>query len=114
MWSSPSSSRQALSTRRHNCAECRGAGTTCIHTARVGDARFSIWLAIAFYQSVPYRRAHNVCAFYLTTPFGVLGVGGRLSRRADIAAEGWRIFKMALGFLTAFVPLQIVLGAADG
>jgi cytochrome d ubiquinol oxidase subunit I len=67
-----------------------------------------------FNPSFPYRLAHNVAAFYVTTGFVVLGVGAYLVRRGTFPAEGQRIVRMALGFLGAFVPLQIVLGDMHG
>ncbi len=71
-------------------------------------------LAIIFNPSFPYRLAHNVSAFYVTTGFVVLAVAAWLVRRPDLAADGRRMFRMALGFLTVFVPLQIILGDAHG
>jgi cytochrome d ubiquinol oxidase subunit I len=72
------------------------------------------WGAIVFNPSFPYRLAHNVAAFYVTTGFVVLGVGAWLLRRPAFAEDGRRIFRMAVGFLTVFVPLQIVLGDMHG
>jgi cytochrome d ubiquinol oxidase subunit I len=82
----------------------------------IHDGRFfpADWLAIIFNPSFPYRLAHNVSAFYVTTAFVVLGVSAYLLRQPAHAADGRRIFKMALGFLTIFVPLQIALGDAHG
>jgi len=82
----------------------------------IRDGRFfpADWLAIVFNPSFPYRLAHNVSAFYVTTAFVVLGVAAYLLRRPDHAADGRRIFKMALGFLTIFLPLQIALGDMHG
>ena len=53
------------------------------------DGRFypADWLAIIFNPSFPYRLAHNVTAFYITTGFVVLGVGAYLQRRDKSAAE---------------------------
>jgi cytochrome bd ubiquinol oxidase subunit I len=72
------------------------------------------WLAIVFNPSFPYRFAHNVVAFYVTTGFVVLGVGAFLARRGESRTEGERMVKMALGFLAVFVPLQIFLGDLQG
>ncbi len=82
----------------------------------VHDGRFfpTDWLAIVFNPSFPYRLAHNVSAFYVTTGFVVLGVGAYLVRRGAFAADGQRMVRMALGFLTVFVPLQILLGDMHG
>src|SRR5215468_8527885 len=46
------------------------------------------WLAIIFNPSFPYRLAHNVTAFYITTGFVVLGVGAYLVRRRQSVDEG--------------------------
>jgi cytochrome d ubiquinol oxidase subunit I len=80
------------------------------------DGRFfpADWVAIVFNPSFPFRLAHNVTAFFLTTGFVVLGVGAYLVRRGGFAEEGQRIVKMALGFLAIFVPLQFVLGDLHG
>jgi cytochrome d ubiquinol oxidase subunit I len=72
------------------------------------------WFAIVFSPSFPYRFAHNVTAFYVTTGFVVLGVGAFLAQRGDSRTEGQRMVKMALGFLAVFVPLQIFLGDLQG
>jgi cytochrome d ubiquinol oxidase subunit I len=72
------------------------------------------WFAIVFNPSFPYRFAHNVGAFYVTTGFVVLGVGAFLVRRGISPREGRRMVMMALGFLAVFVPLQIFLGDLQG
>jgi cytochrome bd ubiquinol oxidase subunit I len=80
------------------------------------DGRFfpTDWMEIVFNPSFPYRLAHNVSAFYVTTAFVVLGVGAYLVRRGDCPTEARRMMAMALGFLTLFVPLQIALGDMQG
>jgi cytochrome d ubiquinol oxidase subunit I len=82
----------------------------------VRDGRFFPidWVAIVFNPSFPYRLAHNVTAFYVTTGFVVLGVGATLLRRGTSIVEAQRMMLMALGFLAAFVPLQIFLGDLQG
>ena len=82
----------------------------------VRDGRFfpADWTAIVFNPSFPYRLAHNVTAFYVTTGFVVLGVGATLVRRSVSVAEAQRMMTMALGFLAIFVPLQIFLGDLQG
>ena len=74
------------------------------------------WLAIVFNPSFPYRFAHNVTAFYITTSFVVLGVGAYLVRRGRAAdVEGARLMiRMALSLLIVLVPLQMVLGDQHG
>ena len=62
------------------------------------------WFAIVFSPSFPYRLAHNVTAFYVTTGFVVLGVEAWLLRWGGFAIEARRMIRMALGFLTVMVP----------
>ncbi len=82
------------------------------------DGRFfpEDWLAIIFNPSFPYRLAHNVTAFYITTGFVVLGVSAYLIRRGrETDAEASRLMmRMALGLLIVLVPLQMVLGDQHG
>lgn len=82
----------------------------------IRDGRFFPvdWWRIVFNPSFPYRLAHNVAAFYITTAFIVLGVGAWLVSRPQSSADGRRMYVMALGFLTLFVPLQMVLGDLHG
>jgi cytochrome bd ubiquinol oxidase subunit I len=67
------------------------------------------WVAIVFNPSFPYRLAHNVTAFYITTGFVVLGVGAWLSQGRGSPNEGQLMVKMALNLLIVLVPLQFVL-----
>jgi cytochrome d ubiquinol oxidase subunit I len=82
----------------------------------VVDGRFfpKDWLAIVFNPSFPYRLAHNVTAFYITTGFVVLGVGAYLIRSCKSAEEGRLMVRMALNLLVVLVPLQMVLGDMHG
>ncbi len=72
------------------------------------------WLAIVFSPSLPYRLAHTVSAFYVTTAFVVLGVGAYTVRRGQSPAEGRMMLRLSLWFLAIFVPAQIVLGDLHG
>ena len=72
------------------------------------------WFEIVFSPSFPYRLAHTVSAFYVTTAFVVLGVGAYTARRGQWPAEGRMMLRLALWFLAIFVPLQIVLGDLHG
>jgi len=72
------------------------------------------WFEIVFSPSFPYRFAHTVSAFYVTTAFVVLGVGAYTVRRGQSVAEGRVMLRLALWFLAIFVPLQIVLGDMHG
>ena len=82
----------------------------------IRDGRFfpTDWIAIVFSPSFPYRLAHTVSGFYVTTGFVVLGVGAYLVRGGSFIAEGRRMIMMALGFLAIFVPLQVLLGDMHG
>ena len=57
---------------------------------------------------------HTVSAFYVTTAFVVLAVGAYTVRRGQWIAEGRMMLRLALWFLTIFVPLQIFLGDQHG
>jgi cytochrome bd ubiquinol oxidase subunit I len=80
------------------------------------DGRFfpKDWLDIVFSPSFPYRFAHTVSAFYVTTAFVVLGVGAYTLRCGRAVAEGRLMMKLALFFLIIFVPAQIVIGDMHG
>ena len=72
------------------------------------------WFAVIFNPSFPYRLAHVVVGFFVTTGFVVLGVGAYLVGREPFAQEGRTTLSMALWLLTVLVPLQMVLGDAHG
>jgi cytochrome bd ubiquinol oxidase subunit I len=80
------------------------------------DGRFfpKDWFEIVFNPSFPYRLAHTVSAFYVTTAFVVLGVGAYTVLRARQLPEGRMMLRLALWFLAIFVPLQMVLGDLHG
>ncbi len=80
------------------------------------DGRFfpKDWLEIIFSPSFPYRLAHTVSAFYVTTAFVVLGVGAYTVRRGQWMAEGRMMLRLALWFLAIFVPAQIIIGDLHG
>ncbi len=80
------------------------------------DGRFlpKDWFAIIFNPSFPYRLAHTVSAFYVTTAFVVLAVGAYTLRRRLSVAHGRLMMRLALWFLAIFVPLQMVLGDQHG
>ncbi|TWB24955.1 cytochrome ubiquinol oxidase subunit I [Nitrospirillum bahiense] len=82
----------------------------------VVDGRFfpASWVDIIFSPSFPYRLAHVVSGFYVTTAFVVLAVAAYTLRKGRFPDEGRVMMRMALGFLTLFVPLQIVLGDMHG
>src|SRR6516165_7835225 len=74
------------------------------------DGRFHAvdWLAVIFSPSFPYRLAHVVTAFLVTTGFVVIGVAAHHLRRAQSIVECRRMLSMTFGLLTVLVPLQIV------
>ena len=83
---------------------------------RMVDGRFVPvdWMAIIFNPSFPYRLAHTVDAFYVTTGFVVLAVGAWLIRKKTYAAEGRVMLTTTLALLAVLVPLQILLGDMHG
>ena len=80
------------------------------------DGRFfpSDWLRIIFNPSFPYRFAHTVVGFYVTTGFVVIGVAAYYLRRGRFVEESRVMLSMTLWLLTVLVPLQIVLGDQHG
>jgi cytochrome d ubiquinol oxidase subunit I len=80
------------------------------------DGRFfpADWMAIIFNPSFPYRLAHTVCGFYVTTAFVVLGVAAGLVRKKKFEAEGRVMMSTTLWLLLILVPLQVVLGDLHG
>jgi cytochrome bd ubiquinol oxidase subunit I len=80
------------------------------------DGRFYAkdWLQVIFNPSFPFRLAHTVVAFFITTGFVVLGVGAYLIRRAQFADEGRTMLSMTLWLLTVLVPLQMFIGDQHG
>ena len=80
------------------------------------DGRFLpvSWMAIIFNPSFPYRLAHTVTAFYLTTAFAVLGATAWHLKSGRHVAESQRVIAMTVNFIAIFVPVQIVLGDLHG
>jgi cytochrome bd ubiquinol oxidase subunit I len=72
------------------------------------------WLEIIFNPSFPYRLAHTVSAFFVTTAFVVLGVGAYTLRRGQSVAQGRMMLRLALWFLAIFVPAQMIIGDLHG
>src|SRR5690242_4783042 len=83
---------------------------------RMVDGRFVPvdWMAIVFNPSFPYRLAHTVDAFYVTTGFVVLAVGAWLIRKKTFASEGKVMLTTTLTLLAVLVPLQVLLGDMHG
>jgi cytochrome bd ubiquinol oxidase subunit I len=80
------------------------------------DGRFfpADWIAVIFNPSFPYRFAHTVTAFYITTALVVAGVAAYHLRAGRFREDGTTMLKMAFGLLTILVPLQIELGDLHG
>ena len=80
------------------------------------DGRFfpKDWLEIVFNPSFPYRLAHTVVGFFVTTGFVVVGVAAYLIRKGRSVAEGRVMLSMTFWLLTGLVPLQILLGDQHG
>lgn len=83
---------------------------------RIEDGRFFPvnWFEIVFNPSFPYRFAHTVVGFYITTGLVVIAVGAYLLRRQTAAAEARTMMSITLWLLTALVPAQIFLGDLHG
>jgi cytochrome d ubiquinol oxidase subunit I len=80
------------------------------------DGRFfpKDWLAVIFSPSFPYRLAHTVVAFYVTTGFVVIGVAAYLLRQRRFLNESRTMLSMTLWLLSVLVPLQILIGDQHG
>jgi cytochrome bd ubiquinol oxidase subunit I len=72
------------------------------------------WLEVIFNPSFPYRLAHTVVGFFVTTGLVVLGVGAYLIRHRRSVDEARTMFSMALWLLTVLVPLQMFIGDLHG
>jgi cytochrome d ubiquinol oxidase subunit I len=72
------------------------------------------WLAVIFNPSFPYRLAHTVVGFYVTTGFVVLGVAAYLLRKDRARQDARVMMSMTLWLLSALVPLQVFLGDQHG
>jgi cytochrome bd ubiquinol oxidase subunit I len=80
------------------------------------DGRFfpADWFQIVFNPSFPYRLAHTVVGFYVTTGFVVVGVAAYLIRNGRFVREGRIMLSMTLWLLSVLVPLQIFIGDQHG
>ena len=80
------------------------------------DGRFFAkdWVDVIFNPSFPYRIAHTVTGFYITTAFVVVAVSAWHLRQRQHVPESQRAMSMGLGLLILLVPLQVVLGDAHG
>ncbi len=80
------------------------------------DGRFfpTDWWQVIFNPSFPYRLAHTVTAFYITTGFLVLGIAAWMARGGRFLPEARTIISTTLWVLLVLVPLQIGLGDLHG
>ena len=80
------------------------------------DGRFfaADWMALIFNPSFPYRLAHTITAFFLTTAFVVIAVACYHLRRAQFVPESRRMLSMTLWLATILVPAQFVIGDQHG
>jgi cytochrome bd ubiquinol oxidase subunit I len=72
------------------------------------------WIEIIFNPSFPFRLAHTVVGFYVTTGFVVLGVAAHFLLRRRFVDEAEAMVSTTLWLLTILVPLQITLGDLHG
>src|SRR5205085_717112 len=77
---------------------------------RLVDGRFfpASWMEIIFNPSFPYRLAHTVTGFYVTTGFVVVAVAAWMLRRGRHADEARLMMSITLWLLTVLVPLQVL------
>ena len=80
------------------------------------DGRFipESFAALIFNPSFPYRLAHTVSAFYVTTGFVVLAVSAWHLLRGQFRDTALLMAKMAIGFVAVMTPLQVLLGDLHG
>ena len=71
-------------------------------------------MAVIFTPSFPYRLAHTVTAFLVTTALVILGVGAWYLRHGRAPEESRIMVRMSLAFLAIMVPLQILIGDLHG
>jgi cytochrome d ubiquinol oxidase subunit I len=72
------------------------------------------WMAVIFNPSFPYRLAHTVVGFYITTGFAVVAVGAYLLLRQRSVEEARKMVSITFWLLTVLVPLQILIGDQHG
>jgi cytochrome d ubiquinol oxidase subunit I len=80
------------------------------------DGRFfpTDWFQVIFNPSFPYRLAHTVVGFYITTGCVVVAVNAYLLVRQKAVAEARTALSITLWLLSVLVPLQIFLGDQHG
>src|SRR6516165_2613941 len=80
------------------------------------DGRFfpTDWFDVVFSPSFPFRLAHTVTGFFVTTGFVVVAIAAWLIPKGRSFDEGCVMLSMTLWLLTFLVPLQIFLGDQHG
>jgi cytochrome d ubiquinol oxidase subunit I len=80
------------------------------------DGRFfpADWYSVIFNPSFPYRLAHTVTAFFITTAFAVIAVASYHLRRNAFVPESRKMLSMTLWLATILVPLQMIIGDQHG
>ena len=80
------------------------------------DGRFfpADWMALIFNPSLPYRLAHTVTAFFLTTAFVVIAVASYHLRKPQFVPESRAMLSMTLWLATVLVPAQVLIGDLHG
>ena len=70
------------------------------------DGRFfpTDWFDVIFNPSFPYRLAHTVVGFYITTGCVVIAVGAYLIRKQRSSPEGRTMLSITFWLLTVLVP----------
>ncbi len=83
---------------------------------RIVDGKFvpDSMLAIIFNPSFPFRLAHTVTAFVVTTALVILGTGAHYLLKGRSREEAHVMVKMSLWFLAVMVPVQVAIGDAHG
>jgi cytochrome d ubiquinol oxidase subunit I len=80
------------------------------------DGRFfpTDWFQVIFNPSFPYRLAHTVVGFYITTGCAVVAVSAYLLVRQKAVAEARTALSITLWLLSVLVPLQVFIGDQHG
>ena len=80
------------------------------------DGRFfaADWMALIFNPSLPYRLAHTVTAFFITTAFVVIAVASHHLRKPQFVPESRTMLSMTFWLATVLVPAQVLLGDLHG
>ncbi len=80
------------------------------------DGRFypQDWVQVIFNPSFPYRLAHTLTAFFITTAFVVMAAAAYHMRHGRFVAESRTMLVMGLWLVTLLVPAQIVIGDLHG